>query len=82
MGFTVAVGTGRERPRRHDSGVVRDRRRLAGITRGGAPVSCRVETIKGVTYAIFSAVAGTYLANYGVDTTAPMHFRSRGDSRR
>jgi Domain of unknown function (DUF4082)/Bacterial Ig-like domain len=37
---------------------------LASITRDGNPVSYRTETIKGLAYAIFSAVAGTYSARY------------------
>lgn len=44
---------------------------LTGITRSGVVVPHRVETIKGVTYAIFTARAGAYDAVYGVDTTPP-----------
>ena len=44
---------------------------LAGITSGGHPVSHRIETVKGVTYAFFDGAAGSYTASYGADTTAP-----------
>jgi hypothetical protein len=37
---------------------------LAGITFGGSPVTYTTPTIKGVTYAMFSAAAGTYQATY------------------
>jgi Domain of unknown function (DUF4082)/Bacterial Ig-like domain len=40
---------------------------LSSVTRGGNPVSYSTETIKGLAYAIFPAVAGTYSARY----TAP-----------
>ena len=39
-------------------------RALAGITRGGATVPIRVQTIKGVEYAFFAAAAGSYVASY------------------
>lgn len=45
---------------------------LTGLARGGAPIAYRVETIKGVAYAMFAAAPGSYQADYGADTTPPM----------
>ena len=44
---------------------------LAGITYEGAPVSFTTETIKGVMYAIFPALPGTYQATYPLDVIKP-----------
>ncbi len=44
---------------------------LQSISRGGTAVPYAVETIKGIAYARFAVATGTYLANYGADTTAP-----------
>jgi len=44
---------------------------LTGVTRNGTPVSYTVAGIKGIEYAVFAADSGTYVATYGVDTTAP-----------
>lgn len=38
---------------------------LTGLTRGGSPVTTALQTIKGVSYAFFSAVGGNYQAIYG-----------------
>src|SRR5438270_3004242 len=37
---------------------------LGSITQNGAPVSFVVQTVKGIQYAVFSAVTGTYQASY------------------
>jgi hypothetical protein len=42
---------------------------LTSLTRGGAPVSFQLQTIKGMEYAVFPATAGSYVATY--DTTPP-----------
>jgi hypothetical protein len=39
-------------------------RTLAGITRDGSPVSFTARTVKGITWATFPAVPGTYQATY------------------
>ena len=44
---------------------------LGTVTRGGSNVSYSVRTVKGVEYAFFDAVSGTYVAAYGVDNGAP-----------
>ena len=44
---------------------------LTGIERGGNAVAFTTETIKGVSYAIFEATAGSYAATYGVDQSGP-----------
>ena len=44
---------------------------LSTITRAGNPVSFTVSVIKGVEYAFFSADAGSYVATYANDVTAP-----------
>ncbi len=38
---------------------------LAGISRGGVPISYTLQTLKGIEYAIFTATAGAYEATYG-----------------
>jgi hypothetical protein len=45
--------------------------RLAGLTRGGAPVPTTTQTIKGVAYAMFDADAGGYVATYGAAPSQP-----------
>ena len=61
LGFTMAVGAGANGLEAMiPSGVGASV--LTGITRAGSPVGFRVETIKGVSYAIFTAAAGSYLA--------------------
>ena len=37
---------------------------LTGITRGGSPVTYTVQTIKGIQYAMFTAVTATFVATY------------------
>ncbi len=44
---------------------------LTSLTRAGSAVSYTWSGIKGVEYAFFPAVSGTYVATYGTDTTAP-----------
>ena len=44
---------------------------LTGLTRAGSAVTYAWSGIKGVEYAFFPAVSGTYVATYGADTTAP-----------
>jgi hypothetical protein len=69
--FSVTQGTGANGlqamvPRNSAAGV------LSGITGpGGANVAFTVDIIKGVQYAFFSAVTGTYTATYSADTTPP-----------
>ena len=45
---------------------------LVSLARDGAGVSFRTETIKGVAYAIFTAEAGTYQADYDIDDVPPV----------
>ncbi len=45
---------------------------LTGLTVNGDGVAYTTETIKGVEYALFNAVAGSYTAQYAVDTVAPV----------
>jgi ribosomal protein L35AE/L33A len=44
---------------------------LTGLTRGGTAVTYTTQTIKGVSYAVFPSGAGSYQAQYAVDTTPP-----------
>jgi Domain of unknown function (DUF4082)/Bacterial Ig-like domain/Bacterial Ig domain len=44
---------------------------LTAVSRAGSPVSFNVQTIKGIDYAFFSGIGGTYAATYGTDATAP-----------
>ena len=45
---------------------------LTGITRDGAPVATTTRDVKGVSYAVFTAVPGAYAATYAPDHTAPV----------
>ncbi|WP_255433575.1 N,N-dimethylformamidase beta subunit family domain-containing protein [Tessaracoccus sp. MC1865] len=45
---------------------------LEALTMAGQPVQTTEQTIKGVRYAFFPAAAGSYVASYGEDTTAPV----------
>ncbi|MCC6457395.1 MAG: DUF4082 domain-containing protein [Caldilineaceae bacterium] len=44
---------------------------LAAITQGGNAVPFTVATVKGVSYAQFAATSGSYVAQYGDDSTPP-----------
>ncbi|ASY65975.1 hypothetical protein SJ05684_b49930 (plasmid) [Sinorhizobium sojae CCBAU 05684] len=44
-------------------------REISGITRDGAPVDYKTETIKGVAYAVFPVESGTYVVSYGRSDT-------------
>ena len=68
--FTVtadpaATGLNAMVPTRTAAGV------LTGLTRAGTTVAYAWSGIKGVEYAFFPAVSGTYVATYGADTSAP-----------
>jgi hypothetical protein len=64
VSFTIAVGAGARNltamlPIESATGS------LAAVTLNDAPVSYQVQTVKGVRYAFFAAIAGTYRASYG-----------------
>jgi hypothetical protein len=64
LSFTIAVGAGANGlqamlPTQSGAGP------LSAIERGGSGISYTVQTIKGVSYAVFSATAGSYRATYG-----------------
>ena len=68
--FTVAADPGATGlnamlPTRTAAGV------LTGLTRAGTAVTYTWSGIKGIEYAFFPAVSGTYAATYAADTTAP-----------
>ena len=68
--FTVTAGPGANGlqgmlPRRSGSLV------LATLRRGTHRVAYEPRSIKGVEYALFPATAGSYIATYAADTTAP-----------
>jgi hypothetical protein len=44
---------------------------LNGITRNGSPITFTTEIIKGVSYAVVSALSGAYVASFAPDTTPP-----------
>lgn len=44
---------------------------LLSISRSGTGVSFQTKVVKGVSYAVFTAVGGSYTATYSVDSTAP-----------
>jgi WD40 repeat protein len=43
---------------------------LSALTLGGSPVEYTTEEIKGISYALFSGAAGSYVATYTPDTSA------------
>ena len=45
---------------------------ITGISRNGIPIAYTLETIKGIEYAFFPAVVGSYQVVYNVDLTAPV----------
>ena len=45
---------------------------IAGITVNATPVTYTMQTIKGVSYAVFAAQAGAYEVSYGVDVIPPV----------
>jgi WD40 repeat protein len=75
LSFMVASGTGSENvpanglqvllPIQTSVGI------LTGLTVGGVNTAFTYTTIKGVDYAAFSGVSGSYVATYTVDTTSP-----------
>lgn len=44
---------------------------VVSVTKDGTPVSYATETMKGVSYAVFTAGSGVYAVTYGQDTTPP-----------
>jgi hypothetical protein len=63
LGFTITVGNGANGLQAMlpmQSGT----RTLRTITRGGTSVSFTTQTIKGISYGVFTATAGTYSAAY------------------
>ncbi|MDQ3776780.1 MAG: DUF4082 domain-containing protein [Pseudomonadota bacterium] len=44
---------------------------VTGITRNGSPITFTTEIIKGVSYAVVSALSGAYVASFAPDTTPP-----------
>ena len=75
LSFTVATGIGSQNapanglqvllPVNSPAGL------LANLTLSGSAVSFTNQTIKGVDYAAFTGAAGSYVATYAADTTAP-----------
>jgi hypothetical protein len=63
LGFTITVGAGANGLQAmlpSQSGA----RTISTITRGGTNVTFTTQTIKGISYAVFTATAGTYTATY------------------
>jgi fibronectin type 3 domain-containing protein len=63
LGFSIQVGSGANGlqallPMQAAAGT------LSSLTRGGSSVSFTTQTIKGISYAVFNAAAGTYAATY------------------
>ncbi|HZS70386.1 MAG TPA: DUF4082 domain-containing protein, partial [Candidatus Acidoferrum sp.] len=70
LSFSITPGTGANglqamAPTHSAAGV------LTGVTGPGGPVAFTVDTIKGIEYAFFPAVAGSYTVTYAADTTRP-----------
>jgi MYXO-CTERM domain-containing protein len=45
---------------------------LSSLTRGGTPVAFTTELVKGVSYAVFDAQSGSYVASYAEDAAPPL----------
>ena len=68
--FTIFPGTGAngltaQIPARSATGT------LANVTRNGQPVTYELASLKGLDYAVFDGVSGSYVATYVADQTAP-----------
>ena len=50
---------------------------LSALTCGGSPRPTRVQTIKGIQYAMFDTITGTCQATYSYDSQAPGRWRTR-----
>ena len=44
---------------------------VADVTRGGSSIGYWIKPVKGISYVVFSALAGSYSVTISVDTTAP-----------
>ncbi len=70
LGFTIDVGAGANGlqamvPTSSSVGT------LTGVERNGTPITTATQTIKGVEYAFFDALPGSYEASYAVDDSPP-----------
>ena len=77
LSFGISVGRGRERPAGHGAGGIVGGESSRAVTRGGSPVAYTTQTIKGISYAIFAAPAGSY----AVGTARRLPTRRRRSSR-
>jgi len=75
LSFTVSPGSGSQNVPTNGLQVLLPIQSPAGlltaITRNGNAVSFTTQAVKGVDYAMFSGVAGSYIATYAADTTPP-----------
>jgi hypothetical protein len=71
MAFSVAAGAGANGLEVMVPAAAGAKRLLA-IRRSGVTVPYRIETIKGISYAIFAASTNAFEAEYGLDETPPM----------
>jgi hypothetical protein len=72
LSFSIAVGA-------HTNGILAmlpvtsSAEALTQIALDGVPISYTVQTIKGVTYAFFTALPGSYVATYGAPTALRLY---------
>ncbi|HEX5150554.1 MAG TPA: N,N-dimethylformamidase beta subunit family domain-containing protein, partial [Parafilimonas sp.] len=71
LSFTVAVGSGANNLKGMLP-VTSSVGQLTGLSLNGSPVLYETQTIKGIQYAFFNAAAGSYVASYAIDNTAPV----------
>ncbi len=71
LNFTATVNAKAGAMMRGMLPVVSSKGTLTGLTKAGATVNYTVETIKGISYAIYPVTTGSYAATYSADTTAP-----------
>jgi WD40 repeat protein len=75
LSFTVVTGTGSQNVPANGLQVLLPIKSPAGlldtVTRNNNPITFTNQTIKGVDYAAFTGVAGSYVATYAADATPP-----------
>ena len=77
LGFTVSADA-----RARGLQLLIPAQQLTGLTRAGSPLAYTTTTIKGVSYAVFSATNASYQATYASDTTPPRYLVGRGQRHR
>ena len=70
LGFTISQGQGAKGLQA--TVPIPSGREITHVTYNGAPVGYSIDTIKGIEYAVFPALTGSYSVTMNADTTAPV----------